>query len=132
MKRYFRALVCAIANLTLLCQLTPVLAKPPLTEKSATSPQQAIDLKLAIDRFFKSGTLEESWFALKEMKSSEKFAEFRKQALDARKIAFTLFGAYKDVRSQSKTSYIATFDRRELAIEFQIDSVGRITAISAK
>jgi hypothetical protein len=132
MRRYFIFLLCSIANIIILDRICPAIAKPPAIEKSALSARQPIDLKLAIDRFFKTGTLEESWFALKELKSPEQFAEFHKQALDARKIALTLFGTYKNVRSQTKTSYIATFDRRELAIEFQIDPQGRITALSAK
>jgi hypothetical protein len=114
------------------CSLFFVLLTIWCLEIGSNLTHTTVDLQLAIDRFFKTGILEESWFSVKELKDPGKFDEFRKQALDARNIAFTLFGAYKRVRSQSNTSYIATFDRRELGIEFQLDSLGRITAISTK
>lgn len=123
LKRSFCVITSIIWCLDICTDLAPARAR---------STPTTVDLKLAIDRFFKTGVLDESWFALKEMKSPEKFTGFRKQALDARNIAFTLFGAYKQVHCQSKTSYIATVDRRELAIEFKIDDRGRITALSAK
>jgi hypothetical protein len=131
-KRSFFVLILTIWWLKIAHNSAPARAKPLPTVTPTRSTSTAVDLKLAIDRFFKTGILEESWFSLKEMSAPGKFAEFRKQALDARNIALTLFGTYKNVRSQSNTTYIATFDRRELAIEFQLDSLGKITAISAK
>ncbi len=131
-KRSIFVLILTIWCLDILHEPAPTYAQQlPAVTKTRSTPT-TVDLKLAIDRFFKTGILEESWFAVKELSEPGKFGEFHKQALDARNIAFTLFGAYKNVRSQSNTRYIATFDRRELAIEFQLDSSGRITAISAK
>ncbi len=110
----------------------PARATPILPATPTRSTTTAVDLQSAIDRFFKTGMLEENWFALKESGTSGKFDEFRQQALDARNIALTLYGPYQSVRSQSNTSYIVALERSQLRIEFQLDLLGRITAVSAK
>ena len=93
MNQYFLCPILAIASLIMLNNITPALTKPAPTSQSSRSPQKAVDLKIAIDRFFKSGTLEESWFAAKDPKETGKFDEFRKQALDGRKFILQLSGA---------------------------------------
>jgi hypothetical protein len=139
MNRYFLPLTFSIASLTIFLNLTPAFAKPLSTGTLAPLPKTAVNLRLAIEQFFKAGRLEESWFAPKEPREPEKFAEFRKQALDSRQLILTLCCAYKTVRLEG-SQYIATFVgeaspkeiRRELGLEFKLDSQGRVMTISAK
>jgi hypothetical protein len=129
--RYCFAVTCSIASLNILINITPAFAKPLSTVQSSSLPKTAVNLRLAIEQFFKAGRLEESWFAPKEPKEPDKFAEFRQQALDSRQLILTLYGEYKTVRLEG-SKYIATFERRELGLEFKLDSQGRVMAISAK
>ena len=126
----FLWLVFTIVSLDLLGNSTLTFAKPLPTIQPNRASQKAVDLRSAIDRFFKAGTLEESWFAAKDPKETGKFDEFRKQALDGRKFILQLSGAYKSVRSESDGRYIVTFKKRELGLKFNLDPQGRITAIS--
>jgi hypothetical protein len=131
LKQYCVAVTYSIASLTISSNITPAFAKPLTTVPSSPVSKTAVNLRLAIEQFFKAGRLEESWFAPKEPRKPEKFAEFRQQALDSRQLILTLYGAYKTVRLEG-SKYIATFERRELGLEFKLDSQGRVMAISAK
>jgi hypothetical protein len=131
LNRYCFAITCSIASLTIFSNITPAFAQPLPTGSSSPLPKSAVNLRLAIEQFFKAGRLEENWFAPKEPREPEKFAEFRKQALDSRKLILTLYGAYKTVRLDG-SKYIAIFERRELGLEFKLDLQGRVMAISAK
>jgi hypothetical protein len=131
LKQYCVAMTYSIASLTISSNITPAFAKPLTTIPSSPVSKTAVNLRLAIEQLFKAGRLEESWFAPKEPRKPEKFAEFRQQALDSRQLILTLYGAYKTVRLEG-SKYIATFERRELGLEFKLDSQGRVMAISAK
>ncbi len=89
---------------------------------------QAVDLKGAVEQFFKRGTLREGWFA---PMNSEKFAKFRKQALAGRQQAFKKYGAYKSVRNEGNEC-IVTFARGEMTLVFQLDAQGRIASFGLK
>ncbi len=132
MRKYFLCLTFSIAILTLFADLTPAYAKPTPTTQPSKSVPKTVDLKLAIEQFFKAGTVEESWFAPKEPKIPDSFGKFRQQALDSRSLILKLYGAYQSVRRESSNSYVVTFQRNELGIQFKLDSQGRIADISAK
>jgi hypothetical protein len=132
MKQYLLCSIFAIGGLRMFGQIEPSLATPISKFQTIQPRQQKIDLRVAIDLFFTTGTLKESWFAPTEPKENFKFEEFQKQALDARNLVLKLYGSYQNVRSESSSKYIATFDRRKLIIEFKLDSQGRIAGISAQ
>jgi hypothetical protein len=132
MKQYFLCLSLTIANLTCLGNLAPIFAKPTATSASSRSVVKTVDLKSAIDQYFKAGRIEKSWFAPKDPPEPEKFDAFRKQALESRIFMLKLYGAYQNVRAESSSKYVATFEKKELGLEFTLDKQGRIAGIAAK
>ena len=132
MKQYLLCSIFAIGGLSIFSKIEPSFATPISRYQSIQPQPQKIDLRLAIDLFFKTGALKENWFVPTEPKKAIKFEEFRKQAVDARNLVLKLYGSYQNVRSESSSKYIATFDRRQLVIEFKLDSQGRIAGISAQ
>lgn len=132
MKLYLVSLIFTIANLNILSNNASAFAKTAPIAQQSQSPKKTVDLSRAIEQFFKAGTLEESWFAPKNPPEPESFNQFRQQALQSREFILKLYGSYKNVRSQSSSRYIATFERRELGLDFKLDRQGRIAGISAK
>ena len=128
MKKHLLLLILVITSLTISTNIDSSEAKPIVKSESAP---KATNLKLAIDLFFKTGTLEESWFAQKDPPEPGSFEKFKEQALQSRKLVLTLYGAYKLVRKDGN-DYIAVFERRELGIQFKLDKQGRIAGISTK
>jgi hypothetical protein len=112
--------------LTILSGLPSCSSVAPTTVVALSS--QAVDLKGAVDQFFKKGTLREGWFAPME---PEKFSKFRKQALAARQQAFKKYGAYKSVQRQGNEC-IVTFAKGEMTLVFQLNTDGRITSLGIK
>jgi hypothetical protein len=118
-------LLCLTISLLMVGSLHPYFAKPA---SALAISSQAVDLKVAVDQFFKKGTLREGWFA--PMKP-EKFSKFRKQALAGRQQAFKKYGAYKSVRNEGNEC-IVTFAKGEMTLVFQLDDQGRIASFGIK
>jgi hypothetical protein len=119
------SLLCLTVSLLMVSGLHPYFGQPP---SALAISSQSVDLKVAVDQFFKKGTLREGWFS--PMKP-EQFSKFRKQALAGRQQAFKKYGAYKSVRSEGNEC-IVTFAKGEMTLVFQLDAQGRIASLGLK
>jgi hypothetical protein len=121
--RYLMICLLAVAGI----HHEPSHASPTTATPTATS-KESIDLKAAVDRFFKDGSLEEAWFA--PMKA-DNFSKFRKQALGGRQQLLKRYGSYQSVRNEGN-NYIVTFAKGKMTLVFRLNPQGQIASLGVK